>query len=65
MTVGFLGYEVVGPDVFRRLLLARYLGLAITITALAAGMSQAMLPAPVKSEQPLVASAEVERWPES
>ena len=47
MTVSFLGYEVVGPDVFRRLLLARYLGLAITITALAAGASQAMLPATV------------------
>ena len=47
MTVGFLGYEVVGPDAFRRLLLARYLGLAITITALAAGASQAMLPTTV------------------
>jgi hypothetical protein len=43
MTVGFLGYEVVGPDVFRRLLLARYLGLAIAIAALAAGTSQVML----------------------
>ena len=45
ISTAWLGYEIVGADLFRRLLLARYLGIGALIAALAAAVGQAMLPA--------------------
>jgi hypothetical protein len=47
----WLGYEIVGADLFRQLLLARYLGIGALIAALSAAAGQAMLPA-VDSDLP-------------
>ena len=51
ISTAWLGYEIVGADLFRQLLLARYLGIGALIAALAAAASQAMLPA-VDSDLP-------------
>ena len=45
ISIAWLNYDVVGGDLFRRLLLARYLGLGALIAAFAAAVSQAMLAA--------------------
>jgi len=45
ISTAWLGYEIVGADLFRQLLLARYLGIGAMVAALAAAVGQAMLPA--------------------
>jgi hypothetical protein len=45
MSIAWLNYDVLGGDLFRRLLLTRYLGIGAIIAALAAAVGQAMLPA--------------------
>ncbi len=45
LSTAWLGYETVGADLFRQLLLARYLGIGALVAALMAAAIQAMRPA--------------------